>query len=248
MSGPSRRRRLQCLDPIPSESRSTLAHLMEQPTLDTGKAVRPRPGERPGGGFGVRRAGGSRRQKRNGEAFLKLRLGDMTAVRGRRLGRAWSRLRRSPRSARSCAWRATSPSTSAAARPSRCAACAPPTSGEYDPADLVECPPVAGRDGALAATSWWARSSSRTCAAARAPRSAAVEAGRRWREAPAAKHYHQAYRHGLLEHCLSVAQGVQRDGRRPVLRGIDRDIAVTGALLHDIGKVEAYPRRTARSS
>ncbi len=30
----------------------------------------------------------------------------------------------------------------------------------------------------------------------------------RWRTAPAAKHYHQAYRHVLLEHCLSVAQGV----------------------------------------
>ena len=30
----------------------------------------------------------------------------------------------------------------------------------------------------------------------------------RFRDAPAAKHYHQAYRHGLLEHCLSVAQGV----------------------------------------
>ena len=27
-------------------------------------------------------------------------------------------------------------------------------------------------------------------------------------EAPAAKHYHQAYRHGLLEHCLGVAQAV----------------------------------------
>ena len=29
-----------------------------------------------------------------------------------------------------------------------------------------------------------------------------------YHEAPAAKYYHQAYRHGLLEHCLSVAQGV----------------------------------------
>ena len=30
----------------------------------------------------------------------------------------------------------------------------------------------------------------------------------RYRDAPAAKRYHQAYRHGLLEHCLTVAQAV----------------------------------------
>ena len=30
----------------------------------------------------------------------------------------------------------------------------------------------------------------------------------RFRDAPAAKHYHQAYRHGLLEHSLTVAQSV----------------------------------------
>jgi 3'-5' exoribonuclease len=60
----------------------------------------------------------------------------------------------------------------------------------------------------------------------------------RWIEAPAAKHYHQAYRHGLLEHCLSVAQGVH--ALSATFPGVDHDVAVTGALLHDIGKVEAY--------
>jgi 3'-5' exoribonuclease len=61
---------------------------------------------------------------------------------------------------------------------------------------------------------------------------------RRYREAPAAKRYHQAYRHGLLEHSLTVAQGVSAAcGAFP---GIDRDVAVAGALLHDIGKVDAY--------
>jgi 3'-5' exoribonuclease len=59
-----------------------------------------------------------------------------------------------------------------------------------------------------------------------------------FRAAPAAKYYHQAYRHGLLEHCLSVAQGVSAISA--TFPGIDRDIAVTGALLHDIGKLEAY--------
>jgi 3'-5' exoribonuclease len=64
------------------------------------------------------------------------------------------------------------------------------------------------------------------------------EAWARFREAPAAKHYHQAYRHGLLEHTLSVAQGVS--AASSFFPGIDRDVAVTGALLHDIGKLEAY--------
>jgi 3'-5' exoribonuclease len=59
-----------------------------------------------------------------------------------------------------------------------------------------------------------------------------------YREAPAAKHYHQAYRHGLLEHCLGVAQAVSAISA--TFGGIDRDVAVTGALLHDVGKLEAY--------
>jgi 3'-5' exoribonuclease len=61
---------------------------------------------------------------------------------------------------------------------------------------------------------------------------------RAYREAPAAKYYHQAYRHGLLEHCLSVAEGVSTTAA--TFPGIDRDVAVTGALLHDIGKLDAY--------
>ena len=62
-----------------------------------------------------------------------------------------------------------------------------------------------------------------------------------YRAAPAAKHYHQAYRHGLLEHCLTVAQGVSAISA--IFPGIDRDVAVTGALLHDIGKLDAYELR-----
>jgi 3'-5' exoribonuclease len=60
----------------------------------------------------------------------------------------------------------------------------------------------------------------------------------RFRDAPAAKVYHQAYRHGLLEHTLSVAQAVSAAAN--FFPGIDRDVAVTGALLHDIGKTFAY--------
>ena len=58
------------------------------------------------------------------------------------------------------------------------------------------------------------------------------------RVAPAAKYYHQAYEHGLLEHCLGVAQAVSAISA--TFPGIDRDVAITGALLHDIGKLEAY--------
>jgi 3'-5' exoribonuclease len=60
-----------------------------------------------------------------------------------------------------------------------------------------------------------------------------------YRDAPAAKRYHQAYRHGLLEHSLSVAQAVSAISQT-FGAGIDREVAVTGALLHDIGKLEAY--------
>ena len=59
-----------------------------------------------------------------------------------------------------------------------------------------------------------------------------------YRVAPAAKRYHQAYVHGLLEHSLTVAQSVSAVSA--IFPGIDRDVAVCGALLHDIGKLEAY--------
>jgi 3'-5' exoribonuclease len=63
-------------------------------------------------------------------------------------------------------------------------------------------------------------------------------AWKRFRTAPAAKMYHQAFTGGLLEHALSVAQAVSAASN--FFPGIDRDVAVAGALLHDIGKTEAY--------
>jgi len=60
----------------------------------------------------------------------------------------------------------------------------------------------------------------------------------RFRAAPAAKHYHQAYEHGLLEHTVTVAQAVS--ALSAIFPGLDRDLAVTGALLHDIGKLDTY--------
>jgi 3'-5' exoribonuclease len=59
-----------------------------------------------------------------------------------------------------------------------------------------------------------------------------------FRAAPAAKFYHQAYVHGLLEHTLLVARSVSAISAS--FPGVDRDLAVAGALIHDIGKIEAY--------
>ena len=59
-----------------------------------------------------------------------------------------------------------------------------------------------------------------------------------WSTAPAAKRYHEAYRHGLLEHSLAIAQGVS--AMAATFPGVDRDLAVSGALLHDVGKTDAY--------
>jgi 3'-5' exoribonuclease len=67
---------------------------------------------------------------------------------------------------------------------------------------------------------------------------AETENWQRFRVAPAAKYYHQAYPHGLLEHAVSVAQAVS--AAAGAFPGINRDLAVTGALLHDIGKTQAY--------
>ena len=181
----------------------------------------------------------SRRQKRNGESFLKLQLADSsgvceavmwdgvddvfevccsgTAVRvlgtfavDRRYGRSLTvrRLR--------------------AARPD-----------EFDPADLADGPPVP-----VERMVEDLRSLVGTVQSAHLREllgrffSDGSERWQRWSSAPAAKFYHQAYPHGLLEHCLSVAQSVSAVSS--TFPGIDRDVAVTGALLHDIGKIEAY--------
>ncbi len=64
----------------------------------------------------------------------------------------------------------------------------------------------------------------------------------RYRMAPAAKGMHHVYLGGLLEHSLAVARLV--DAMVPLYNGLDRDLLVAGALLHDVGKVRemAYSR------
>lgn len=60
----------------------------------------------------------------------------------------------------------------------------------------------------------------------------------RFKSAPAAKNMHHAYLGGLLEHTLSLAILVDRVAEH--YTGIDRDLLMTGAMLHDIGKVEEF--------
>ncbi len=60
--------------------------------------------------------------------------------------------------------------------------------------------------------------------------------------APGAVRNHHAYRYGLLEHSLVVAEAAADVAAR--IGTVDRDLTVTGALLHDIGKTEAYTSDT----
>ena len=53
--------------------------------------------------------------------------------------------------------------------------------------------------------------------------------------APAAKAVHHVFLGGLLEHTLSVVQLVLLIG--PRYKGIDLDLLLTGAILHDLGKI-----------
>ncbi|MBI4464742.1 MAG: HD domain-containing protein [Acidobacteria bacterium] len=68
------------------------------------------------------------------------------------------------------------------------------------------------------------------------------EIAERLKVAPAAKSLHHAYLGGLLEHILSLCRLCQL-----VLQnysGLDRDLLLTGAVLHDLGKIHelSYPR------
>ncbi len=62
-------------------------------------------------------------------------------------------------------------------------------------------------------------------------------------EAPAAKQYHHACLGGLIEHTLAVAALAQIVA--PLYPQLPPDLLLTLALLHDVGKVDAYNWRTA---
>jgi 3'-5' exoribonuclease len=57
-------------------------------------------------------------------------------------------------------------------------------------------------------------------------------------QAPAAKGFHHNYIHGLLEHSISVSRVADAiAGQYP---DVNRDLLMTGAILHDIGKVVEF--------
>ncbi len=60
----------------------------------------------------------------------------------------------------------------------------------------------------------------------------------RFSQCPAAKMIHQAYVGGLLEHSLKTAKIVEQVAA--FYPAVNRELAVTGALLHDIGKLDEY--------
>jgi 3'-5' exoribonuclease len=62
-----------------------------------------------------------------------------------------------------------------------------------------------------------------------------LELMRLYRVAPAAKGMHHVYLGGLLEHSLAVARLVEQIV--PLYPGLNRDLLIAGALLHDVGKV-----------
>jgi 3'-5' exoribonuclease len=59
-----------------------------------------------------------------------------------------------------------------------------------------------------------------------------------FRRAPAAKGVHHAYIGGLLEHTLSVVRLVEKAAGH--YEGINRDLLITGGILHDIGKIYEF--------
>ena len=57
----------------------------------------------------------------------------------------------------------------------------------------------------------------------------------RYRRAPAAKHIHHAFLGGLIEHVLSLCSLANLVA--PHYPSVDRDLLLTGVVLHDIGKI-----------
>jgi 3'-5' exoribonuclease len=183
----------------------------------------------------------TRRQRRSGEAFLKLQLGDTTGAVEAVIWDSVDELAGvCPAGAvvRILGRYTVDERYGAAITVRRMRAAA---EHEYDLADLTEAPPVPYEQMAadLESLVETIQQPHLRMLLARLidPN---TDTGAAYHAAPAAKYYHQAYRHGLLEHCLSVAQGVSALAAGPFRAGLDRDLAVTGALLHDIGKTEVY--------
>jgi 3'-5' exoribonuclease len=216
----------------------------QQPTLDTQLNENGRPslrelcgGERVEAVFAVRER--ELRQKKNGEPFLKLALGDRS---GNIEAVAWEEAEERYRTAEPGAVLHVCGTFEQSERwgaKLRIEELRPARPDEFDPDELVAGPAIE--------VERLEQDLRQLLATIQNPQLRQLlerffgEGSRIWprfRDAPAAKLYHQAYRHGLLEHTVSVAQAVS--AAAAFFPGVDRDIAVTGALLHDIGKTRAY--------
>ena len=60
----------------------------------------------------------------------------------------------------------------------------------------------------------------------------------RFAEAPGGKLWHHAHIGGLIEHTVAVAEICDSVAR--LYSAVDRDLLITGAILHDIGKIDEY--------
>jgi 3'-5' exoribonuclease len=69
--------------------------------------------------------------------------------------------------------------------------------------------------------------------------------GTAFQQAPAAKRLHHAWLGGLLEHVLALVRVCRATA--PFYPEVDPDLLVTGAILHDIGKVRELSWRTSFS-
>jgi 3'-5' exoribonuclease len=68
-----------------------------------------------------------------------------------------------------------------------------------------------------------------------------VETAEAFQTAPAAKGFHHSYIGGLLEHTLSVTRLIDHAARH--YGDVDRDLLITGGILHDIGKIDEFSYR-----
>ncbi|NBV38306.1 MAG: HD domain-containing protein [Verrucomicrobia bacterium] len=73
-----------------------------------------------------------------------------------------------------------------------------------------------------------------------------AEHGERFCESVAAMGMHHAYRHGLLEHTLRMAQCAE--ALLPLYPRVDVALTLAGTILHDIGKIQEYTRLEAGMS
>jgi 3'-5' exoribonuclease len=184
------------------------------------------------------------RTKRDGGHYLRLTLGDRT---GTVPANIWDDVAEAARIATTGAVVHVCGSLQTSARYGaelKLRAVRAPQPGSFDEADLIDGPPRSAAQMEVDLRELLATVQDRDLRrlldevfAAGSPTWA------RYCVAPGAKRFHHAYRHGLLEHSLGVAQAVSAISA--TFGGIDRDVAVAGALLHDIGKLDAYAFRGA---